>query len=208
MMEEPPGQPKKKPKKPKTQVPWNLQRAQPGSHRVPGGAGGQDDPGDAACPGDVVSHGVHGGAGDLAGPRGPSAAGEPGGAAGAILQISGPPHAPGPSGNAAPGAAVVVTVTFGLYLFQEPWWARGRGGRVVGEVWFGGLQVVLKCRRRVLWGLGYGSGVRGQAAREDSEEKQPEGTRESGGDIRVSGGGLVGEGISVSREPVVRKQND
>ncbi|KAI4545239.1 hypothetical protein MG293_005505 [Ovis ammon polii] len=29
MMEEPPGQPKKKPKKPKkTQVPWNLQRAQ------------------------------------------------------------------------------------------------------------------------------------------------------------------------------------
>ena len=29
MVEEPPGQPKKKPKKPKkTQVPWNLQRAQ------------------------------------------------------------------------------------------------------------------------------------------------------------------------------------
>ncbi|XDA90553.1 hypothetical protein R6Z07F_020152 [Ovis aries] len=78
-----------------------------GSHRVPGGAGGQDNPGDAACPGDVVGHGVHGGAGDLAGPRGPSAAGEPGGAAGAILQISGPPHAPGPSGDAAPGAAVL-----------------------------------------------------------------------------------------------------
>ncbi|KAM7225433.1 hypothetical protein CapIbe_023410 [Capra ibex] len=78
-----------------------------GSHRVPGGAGGQDNHGDTACPGDVVGRGVHGGAGDLAGPRGPSAAGEPGGTAGAILQISGPPHAPGPSGDAAPGAAVL-----------------------------------------------------------------------------------------------------
>ncbi|KAJ1057876.1 PREDICTED: EKC/KEOPS complex subunit LAGE3-like [Capra hircus] len=78
-----------------------------GSHRVPGGAGGQDDPGDAACPGDVVGRRVHGGAGDLAGPRGPSAAGDPGGTAGAILQISGPPHAPGPSGDAASGAAVL-----------------------------------------------------------------------------------------------------
>ncbi|XDA90556.1 hypothetical protein R6Z07F_020155 [Ovis aries] len=78
-----------------------------GSHSEPSGAGGQDNSRDLACPGDAISRGVHGGAGDLAGPRGPSPAGEPGGAAGAILQISGPPHAPGPSGDAAPGAAVL-----------------------------------------------------------------------------------------------------
>ena len=99
-----------------------------GSHRVPGGAGGQEDPGDAACPGDVVSHGVHGGAGDLAGPRGPSAAGEPGGAAGAILQISGPPHAPGPSGDAAPGAAVLSNRDLRLYPIPGTLVGQGAAG--------------------------------------------------------------------------------
>nr|XP_020767593.1 EKC/KEOPS complex subunit LAGE3-like [Odocoileus virginianus texanus] len=78
-----------------------------GSHSVPGGAGGQDDPGDPARPADAVSHGVHGGAGDLANPRGPCTAGESGGAADAIPHILGPPRAPGPGGDAAPGARVL-----------------------------------------------------------------------------------------------------
>ncbi|XP_070640192.1 EKC/KEOPS complex subunit LAGE3-like [Bos indicus] len=78
-----------------------------GSCSKPGGAGGQDDPRDPACPGYAVSRGVHGGARVLAGPRSPSAAGESGGAAGAIPQIPGPSHAPGPGEGAAPGAAVL-----------------------------------------------------------------------------------------------------
>ncbi|XP_055420462.1 EKC/KEOPS complex subunit LAGE3-like isoform X7 [Bubalus kerabau] len=83
-----------------------------GSCSEPGGAGGQDDPGDPAGPGDAVSRGVHGGAGDLAGRRGPSAAGESSGAAGAILQIPGPSHAPGPGGATPPGAAVLSNRAF------------------------------------------------------------------------------------------------
>ncbi|XP_055420801.1 EKC/KEOPS complex subunit LAGE3-like [Bubalus kerabau] len=78
-----------------------------GSRSEPGGAGGQDDPRDPACPGYTVSRGVHGGAAVLAGPRGLSAAGESGGAAGAILQMPGPSHAPRPGEGAAPGAAVL-----------------------------------------------------------------------------------------------------
>ncbi|XP_045020378.1 cancer/testis antigen 2 isoform X6 [Bubalus bubalis] len=78
-----------------------------GSCSEPGGAGGQDDPGNPAGPGDAVSRGVHGGAGDLAGRRGPSAAGESGGAAGAIPKIPGPSHAPGPGGATPPAAAVL-----------------------------------------------------------------------------------------------------
>lgn len=97
-------------------------------------------------------------------PEAPSAAGEPGGAAGAILQISGPPHAPGPSGNAAPGTRCSNR---DLRLYPIPGTLVGQGPRGTGcgrEVWFGGLQVVLKCRRRALWRLGYGSEI-GQAAR-------------------------------------------
>ena len=86
-----------------------------GSCSEPGGAGGQDDPGNPAGPGDAVSRGVHGGAGDLAGRRGPSAAGESSGAAGAILQIPGPSHAPGPGGATPPAAAVLSNRAFQLY---------------------------------------------------------------------------------------------
>ncbi|KAF4008113.1 hypothetical protein G4228_019733 [Cervus hanglu yarkandensis] len=89
------------------------------SHSMPGGAGGQDDPGDPACPADAVSHGVHGGAGDLANPRGPRTAGESGGAAGAILHIPGPPHAPGPGGDAAPGARVLSNRALQFRLTAE-----------------------------------------------------------------------------------------
>ena len=86
-----------------------------GSCSKPGGAGGQDDPRDPACPGYAVSRGVHGGAGDLAGPRGPSAAGESGGAAAAIPHIPGPSHAPGPGGDTPPGAAVLSNRAIQLY---------------------------------------------------------------------------------------------
>ena len=86
-----------------------------GSCSQPGGAAGQDDPDDPAGPGDAVSRGVHGGAGDLAGPRGPSAAGESGGAAAAIPHIPGPSHAPGPGEGAAHGAAVLSNRILQLY---------------------------------------------------------------------------------------------
>ncbi|XP_055419647.1 cancer/testis antigen 1-like isoform X1 [Bubalus kerabau] len=86
-----------------------------GSCSEPGGAGGQDDPGNPAGPGDAVSRGVHGGAGDLAGRRGPSAAGESGGGAGAIPKIPGPSHAPGPGGATPPAAAVLSNRAIQLY---------------------------------------------------------------------------------------------
>ncbi|CAI9150682.1 unnamed protein product [Rangifer tarandus platyrhynchus] len=87
-----------------------------GGQGVLGGAGGRNGPGDPDVPGDAVSRGVPGGSGDQANPRGPSAAGESGGAAGAIPQILGAPHAPGPGGDAAPGAGVLTdrALQFGL----------------------------------------------------------------------------------------------
>ena len=104
-----------------------------GSHSEPSGAGGQDNSRDLACPGDAISRGVHGGAGDLAGPRGPSAAGEPGGAAGAILQISGPPHTPGPSGDAASGAAVLSNRDLRLYPIPGTLVGQGAAGAGLWE---------------------------------------------------------------------------
>ena len=79
-----------------------------GSQGVPGGAGGRDGPGDPAGPGNAFNRGVPAGSGELADPRDPSAAGESGGAAAAIPQILGAPHAPGPGGDAAPGAGVLI----------------------------------------------------------------------------------------------------
>lgn len=68
----------------------------------------------------------------------------PGGAAGAMsadLRAS----RSGPSGDAAPGAAVLSNREgLRLYPIKEPWWARERRERLwEGVVW--GLQVVLKC---------------------------------------------------------------
>ncbi|KAB0345562.1 hypothetical protein FD754_022488 [Muntiacus muntjak] len=78
-----------------------------GGQGVLGGACGRNGPGDPAIPGDAVSRGVPGGSGDKANPRGPSAARESSDAAGAIPQVLGAPHAPGPGGDAAPGAGVL-----------------------------------------------------------------------------------------------------
>nr|XP_020767594.1 cancer/testis antigen 1-like isoform X1 [Odocoileus virginianus texanus] len=78
-----------------------------GSHSVPGGAGGQDDPGDPARPGDAIIHGVPGGVSDLNNPRGPSAAGESDGTVGVIPQFPGAPQVPGPGRDAAPRAGIL-----------------------------------------------------------------------------------------------------
>ena len=133
-----------------------------GGHRVPGGAGGRDGRHDPAGPGDAISPGVPGGPSDLADPRGPSAAGESGGTASAILQIPGASQAPGPGGDAAPRAGVLSNQALQSYPIPGApvgWAAWGvevqaRGG-LGGCRWLG-----LNCRRRVLWGAaGYGSGV-------------------------------------------------
>ena len=116
-----------------------------GSCSKPGGAGGQDDPRDPACPGYAVSRGVHGGARVLAGPRSPSAAGESGGAAGAIPQIPGPSHAPGPGEGAAPGAAVLSNRILQLYPIP---------GTMVGQAAEGA-----GCGLGVVWGVASGSRV-------------------------------------------------
>ncbi|KAB0339430.1 hypothetical protein FD754_023910 [Muntiacus muntjak] len=87
-----------------------------GAQGVPGGAGGRDGPGDPAGPGDSVSRGVPAGSGDMADPREPSTAGESGGAAAAIPQIPGAPHAPGPGGDTAPGAGVLSNRVFQFSL--------------------------------------------------------------------------------------------
>ncbi|KAB0345927.1 hypothetical protein FD755_024417 [Muntiacus reevesi] len=79
-----------------------------GGQGMPGGAGGCNGPGDLAGAGDTISPGVPGGSGYLADPRDPSVAGESGGAASAIPQIPGAPQAPGPGGDAAPGARVLI----------------------------------------------------------------------------------------------------
>ncbi|XP_043314729.1 cancer/testis antigen 1-like [Cervus elaphus] len=78
-----------------------------GSHSVPGGAGGQDDPGDPAGPGDAIIHEIPGGVADLNNPRGPGAAGESDGTVGVIPQFPGAPQVPGPGGDAAPGAGIL-----------------------------------------------------------------------------------------------------
>ncbi|CAI9151023.1 unnamed protein product [Rangifer tarandus platyrhynchus] len=94
-----------------------------GSQGVPGGAAGRHGPGDPAGPGDAVSRGVPAGSGDMADPREPSAAGESGGAAAAIPQIPGAPHALGPGGDATPGAGVLINraLQFSLALpFASP----------------------------------------------------------------------------------------
>ena len=116
-----------------------------GSRSEPGGAGGQDDPRDPACPGYTVSRGVHGGAAVLAGPRGLSAAGESGGAAGAILQMPGPSHAPRPGEGAAPGAAVLNNRVLQLYPIP---------GTMVGQAAEGD-----RCGLGVVWGVASGSTV-------------------------------------------------
>ena len=101
-----------------------------GGQGVLGGAGGRNGAGDPAVPGDAVSRGVPGGSGDQANPRGPSAAGESGGAAGAIPQILGAPHAPGPGGDAAPGAGVLSNRPLQLYPIPGApvGWAASRFG--------------------------------------------------------------------------------
>ena len=95
-----------------------------GGQGVLGGASGRNGAGNPTVPGDAVSRGVPGGSvsrgvpggsGDQANPRGPSATGESGGAAGAIPQILGAPHAPGPGGDAAPGAGVLSNRPLQLY---------------------------------------------------------------------------------------------
>ena len=105
-----------------------------GSQGVPGGAGGRDGPGDPAGPGDAVSRGVPAGSGDMAAvPRDPSTAGESGGAAAAIPQIPGAPHAPGPGGDAAPGAGALSNRVFQLYpISGAPVGPKGRAGPSVG----------------------------------------------------------------------------
>lgn len=147
-----------------------------GSCSEPGGAGGQDDPRDPACPDSSVSRGVHGGARVLAGPRSPSAAGESGGAAAAIPQIPGPPNAPGPGGDTAPGARVLSNRVFQLYPI--PGAPVGQAAARVGVWARGGLEGCrlrsLKYRKRVLWEAGgYGSGVVWLSVH-GGEEKHPE----------------------------------
>ncbi|XP_055293682.1 EKC/KEOPS complex subunit LAGE3-like [Moschus berezovskii] len=86
-----------------------------GGQGVLGGAGGRNGPGDPAVPGDAISRGVPGSSGDMANPRVPGASGESGGAAGAIPQILRTLHAPGPGGDAAPGAGVLINRALQLY---------------------------------------------------------------------------------------------
>ena len=148
-----------------------------GGHSVPGGAGGQEDPGDPARPADAIIHGVPGGVADLNNPRGPSAAGESDGTVGVIPQLPGAPQVPGPGRDAAPGAGVLSNRA--LQLYPIPGASVGRAAAVFGVWARGGLGGCrwwgLKCGRRVLWRAGgYVSGVV-WLPREGSEEKQPEG---------------------------------
>ncbi|XP_043753703.1 EKC/KEOPS complex subunit LAGE3-like isoform X1 [Cervus elaphus] len=80
------------------------------------GAGGRDGRGDPAGPGNALNRGVPACSGELADPRGPSAAGESGGAAAAIPQIPGAANAPGHGGDAAPRARVLNNRVFQFSL--------------------------------------------------------------------------------------------
>ena len=147
-----------------------------GGQGVPGGAAGHNGPGIPAGPGDAVSREVPAGSGDRADPRGPSAAGESGGAAAAIPQIPGPPNAPGPGGDTAPGARVLSNRVFQLYPI--PGAPVGQAAARVGVWARGGLEGCrlrsLKYRKRVLWEAGgYGSGVVWLSVH-GGEEKHPE----------------------------------
>ena len=158
---------------------------------VPGGAGGCDGPGYPDGPGNALNRGVPAGSGDLADPRGPSAAGESVGAAAAIPEILGAPHTPGPGGDAAPGAGVLINRVFQLYPI--PGAPLGQGAKRVGGWTRGHRRWGLKCRRRVIWGAGgYGSGCPGMVVKL-SNLKDPVGPEVIS---RVSGGGLVGKGGS------------
>lgn len=121
-----------------------------GSHSVPGGAGGQDDPGDPARPGDAIIHGVPGGVGDLNNPRGPSAAGESDGTVGVIPQFPGAPQVPGPGRDTAPRAGILSNRP--LQLYPIPGASVGRAAAVWSRGGLGGCRWWgLKYRRRVLW---------------------------------------------------------
>ena len=137
---------------------------------------GPASPPKAAGPGDAVSREVPAGSGDMADPRGPSAAAESGGAAAAIPQIPGTPNAPGPGGDTAPGAGVLSNRVFQLYPI--PGAPVGQAAAGVGVWARGGLEGCrlrsLKYRRRVLWEAGgYGSGVVWLSVH-GGEEKHPE----------------------------------
>ena len=127
-----------------------------------------------------------GGSGELTDPRGPRASGESGGTATAIPKIPGVPEAPGPGGDAAPRAGVPSNQVFQLYPIPGALvgWAPAGVGVWARGCLEGCRQRGLKCRRGVLWG-GWRVWVRVVwLPGEDSEEKQPEGSRGSRSDIQ------------------------